>query len=109
MVASYTNWLQGLWIKVVASQTKQVGRSFDTSLDISKYEAKTQEIAKKILSGNEKGSFWSKLSQIKDELRLDDKLMAWTMENEGLRVQLFRLMDCLPALQSKAEIARHMQ
>ncbi len=93
----------------MVSQTQQAGRSFDTSLDASKYEAKTQEIAKKILSGNDKSSFWSKLSQIKDELRLDDKLMAWTMENEGLRVQLFRLIDCLPALQSKAEIARHMQ
>ncbi|MFN9227964.1 MAG: proline dehydrogenase family protein, partial [Pseudanabaena sp.] len=93
----------------MVSQTQQAGRSFDASLDVSKYEAKTEEIAKKILSGNEKGSFWSKLSQIKDELRLDDKLMAWTMENKGLRVQLFRLIDCLPALQSKAEIARHMQ
>ncbi|MFN9859748.1 MAG: hypothetical protein ACK556_16935, partial [Pseudanabaena sp.] len=93
----------------MVSQTQQAGKNFDNSLDFSKYEVKTQEIAKKILSGNEKGSFWSKLSQLKDELRLDDKLMAWTMENEGLRVQLFRLIDCLPALQSKAEIARHMQ
>ena len=95
------------------SQTQQANlgfsNGFDSSLDASKYEAKTQEIAKKILSGTEKSSIWAKLSQLKDDLRLDDKLMAWTMENEGLRVQLFRLIDCLPALQSKAEIARHMQ
>jgi len=92
----------------VVSQTQQANTGSDTSLDVSKYEAKTQEIAKKILSGTDKSSLWAKLSQLKDELRLDDKLMAWTMENEGLRVQLFRLIDCLPALQSKAEIARHM-
>ncbi len=88
------------------SQTQQ--KNLVSNLDTSKYEAKTQEIAKKILSGSEKSSLWAKLSQLKDDLRLDDKLMAWTMENEGLRVQLFRLIDCLPALQSKSEIARHM-
>ena len=93
----------------MVSQTQQANSRFESSLDISRYEAKTQEIAKKILSGTEKSSLWAKLSQLKDDLRLDDKLMAWTMENEGLRVQLFRLIDCLPALQSKAEIARHMQ
>ncbi len=68
-------------------------------------EAKTREIASKILAAA-KGGFWDKL---KGEMRLDDKLMAWGMGNEGLRVQLFRLIDCLPALKSKAEIARHMQ
>ncbi|MCY7274116.1 MAG: proline dehydrogenase family protein, partial [Phormidesmis sp. CAN_BIN44] len=35
--------------------------------------------------------------------------LGWTMENPGLRVQLFRFIDCLPSLRSKAEIARHMQ
>jgi RHH-type transcriptional regulator, proline utilization regulon repressor / proline dehydrogenase / delta 1-pyrroline-5-carboxylate dehydrogenase len=90
-------------------QMQQVHHQFDLDLDISKYEALTQNLAKQILSGTEKSSIWSKISQIKDELRIDDKLMAWTMANEGLRVQLFRLIDCLPALQSKAEIARHMQ
>jgi RHH-type transcriptional regulator, proline utilization regulon repressor / proline dehydrogenase / delta 1-pyrroline-5-carboxylate dehydrogenase len=91
------------------NQIQQLNQNSDLDLDISKYESKTQAIADRILSGTEKSSIWAKLSQIKDELRLDDKLMAWTMANDGLRVQLFRLIDCLPALQSKAEIARHMQ
>jgi RHH-type proline utilization regulon transcriptional repressor/proline dehydrogenase/delta 1-pyrroline-5-carboxylate dehydrogenase len=91
------------------NQIQQLNQNSDLDLDISKYESKTQAIADRILSGTEKSSVWAKLSQIKDELRLDDKLMAWTMANDGLRVQLFRLIDCLPALQSKAEIARHMQ
>lgn len=106
MVTSYTYRLQDLWVNAVVSQLQQT--NLGSGLDVSKYEEKTQEIAKKILSGTEKSSLWAKLSQLKDDLRLDDKLMAWTMENEGLRVQLFRLIDCLPALQSKSEIASHM-
>ena len=65
----------------MVSQTQQA--NLVSNLDTSKYEAKTQEIAKQILSGSGKSSIWAKLSQLKDDLRLDDKLMAWTMENEG--------------------------
>ncbi|WP_310490042.1 L-glutamate gamma-semialdehyde dehydrogenase [Chamaesiphon sp. VAR_69_metabat_338] len=93
----------------MTAQTQPTDRNFDRSVEIDKYESQTQELAKQILSGTDRDSIWAKLSQFKDELRIDDKLMAWTMENDGLRVQLFRLIDCLPALQSKAEIARHMQ
>ncbi len=42
-------------------------------------------------------------------LQLDDKLLAWAMNNSGLRVQLFRLIDCLPSLESRPEIATHVQ
>ncbi|WP_375338574.1 proline dehydrogenase family protein [[Phormidium] sp. ETS-05] len=73
----------------------------------SKYEAKTQEIAKELLGATkEKRSF---LAQFQDQMRWDDKLLAWAMSNPGLRVQLFRFIDCLPALRSKAEIANHLQ
>jgi RHH-type proline utilization regulon transcriptional repressor/proline dehydrogenase/delta 1-pyrroline-5-carboxylate dehydrogenase len=71
------------------------------------YEAKTQEIAQILLSATqEKGSFFAKM---RDQMRWDDKLLDWAMSNPGLRVQLFRFIDCLPALRSKAEIARHLQ
>jgi RHH-type proline utilization regulon transcriptional repressor/proline dehydrogenase/delta 1-pyrroline-5-carboxylate dehydrogenase len=46
---------------------------------------------------------------MRDQMRLDDKLMAWAMSNPGLRVQLFHFIDTLPALQSNTEIARHLQ
>ncbi|CDN10010.1 Proline dehydrogenase (Proline oxidase) / Delta-1-pyrroline-5-carboxylate dehydrogenase [Richelia intracellularis] len=36
-------------------------------------------------------------------------MLAWAMSNPGLRVQLFRFIDTLPALQSKPEIAAHLQ
>jgi len=73
----------------------------------SPYEAKTQEIARELLSQmQEKRSFFA---QMRDQMRWDDKLLDWAMSNPGLRVQLFRFIDCLPALRSKAEIARHLQ
>ncbi|OUC15879.1 MAG: 1-pyrroline-5-carboxylate dehydrogenase [Alkalinema sp. CACIAM 70d] len=73
----------------------------------SPYEAQTQAIARELLAQTgEKRSFFAKFQ---DQLRWDDKLLAWTMENPGLRVQLFRLIDCLPALRTKAAIARHLQ
>ena len=73
----------------------------------STYEAKTQEIAKKLLAATrENRSFFA---QMRDQMRWDDKLLAWAMGNPGLRVQLFRFIDCLPALRSKPEIAAHLQ
>ena len=71
------------------------------------YEAKTQEIAKQLLAATrENRSFFA---QMRDQMRWDDKLLAWAMGNPGLRVQLFRFIDCLPALRSKPEIAAHLQ
>ncbi|MEQ9238087.1 L-glutamate gamma-semialdehyde dehydrogenase [Coleofasciculus sp. E2-BRE-01] len=71
------------------------------------YETQTIEIAKQLLdTTRQKRSFFA---QMRDQMRWDDKLLAWAMSNPGLRVQLFRFIDALPALQSKTEIARHLQ
>jgi RHH-type transcriptional regulator, proline utilization regulon repressor / proline dehydrogenase / delta 1-pyrroline-5-carboxylate dehydrogenase len=71
------------------------------------YEDKTQVIARQLLAETtEKRSLFAKM---RDQLRWDDKLLNWTMDNPSLRVQLFRLIDCLPSLTAKAEIARHLQ
>lgn len=70
------------------------------------YESRTQAIARQLLAATEDRSF---LAQLRDQMRWDDKLLAWAMDNPGLRVQLFRLIDCLPSLASKPEIARHLQ
>lgn len=73
----------------------------------ARYETQTQAIARQLLSATrENRNFFS---QMRDQMRWDDKLLGWTMSNPGLRVQMFRFIDCLPALRSKAEIARHMQ
>ena len=73
----------------------------------STYETKTQEIAKHLLAATKENR--SFLAQMRDQMRWDDKLLAWAMGNPGLRVQLFRFIDCLPSLRSKPEIARHLQ
>ena len=71
------------------------------------YEQRTQEIARELLAQTrEKRSLWDKIS---DNLRWDDKLLDWAMGSPGLRLQLFRFIDCLPSLKSNAEIANHLQ
>ncbi len=83
----------------------QISPSSDYQVD-SRYESQTQTIARQLLSATRDRNF---LSQMRDQMRWDDKLLGWTMSNPGLRVQMFRFIDCLPALRSKPEIARHMQ
>ncbi len=76
-------------------------------LDSKTYEQRTQEIAKELIAQTrEKRSLWSKIG---DQMRWDDKLLGFAMANPGLRVQLFHFIDTLPALQSNAEIAHHLQ
>ncbi|MEA5511591.1 L-glutamate gamma-semialdehyde dehydrogenase [Crocosphaera sp. UHCC 0190] len=76
-------------------------------IDSKTYENKTQEIAKELIAQTrEKRSLWTKLG---DQMRWDDKLLGFAMSNPGLRVQLFHFIDTLPALQSNAEIAHHLQ
>jgi RHH-type proline utilization regulon transcriptional repressor/proline dehydrogenase/delta 1-pyrroline-5-carboxylate dehydrogenase len=40
---------------------------------------------------------------------LDDRLMAWTMADPAVKVQLFRFIDVLPLLHSHEEINRHLR
>ncbi|MBV9122930.1 MAG: proline dehydrogenase family protein, partial [Planctomycetes bacterium] len=39
----------------------------------------------------------------------DDRLLEWTMDNEAVKVQLFRFIDVLPFLDSSAAITRHLR
>ncbi|MDB9493395.1 L-glutamate gamma-semialdehyde dehydrogenase [Spirulina major CS-329] len=73
----------------------------------TQYEPKTLEIARELIAATrEKRSLFA---QMRDQMRLDDKMLDWTMSNPSLRYQLFSFIDCLPALKSKPEIARHFQ
>ena len=72
-----------------------------------RYEPKTQSIAQELIeSTREKSNIFNR---VRDQMRWDDKVLDWTMANPGLRVQMFRFIDAIPALQSKAEIANHFQ
>lgn len=73
----------------------------------SDYETHTQAIAQALLMATrEKKNLFA---QMRDQMRWDDKIMDFAMANPGLKVQLFRFIDTLPALRSKPEIARHLQ
>jgi RHH-type proline utilization regulon transcriptional repressor/proline dehydrogenase/delta 1-pyrroline-5-carboxylate dehydrogenase len=76
-------------------------------LENNRYEEKTQEIARQVLGATQENR--SFLAALRDQMRWDDKLLDWAMSNPGLRVQLFRFIDTLPALHSKSEIASHLQ
>jgi RHH-type transcriptional regulator, proline utilization regulon repressor / proline dehydrogenase / delta 1-pyrroline-5-carboxylate dehydrogenase len=72
-----------------------------------RYEAKTQEIAKELITATrQKGNIFEAM---RDQMRLDDQLLGWAMSNPHLRVQLFHFIDTLPSLRSNGEIARHFQ
>ncbi|MEM9116684.1 MAG: L-glutamate gamma-semialdehyde dehydrogenase [Cyanobacteria bacterium P01_F01_bin.56] len=78
-----------------------------TQIQTPDYEAKTLAISNSLLMATrEKKNF---LAQMRDQMRWDDKIMDFAMDNPGLKVQLFRFIDALPALRSKPEIARHLQ
>ena len=88
-------------------QAAVASSSDSASTDYTDYEGKTQAIARQLLADSQgKRSLFSKM---RDQLRWDDKLLAWTMDNPGLRVQMFRLIDTLPSLTNKTEIASHFQ
>ncbi|MDJ0636036.1 MAG: L-glutamate gamma-semialdehyde dehydrogenase [Xenococcaceae cyanobacterium MO_188.B29] len=72
-----------------------------------RYEDKTQAIAKELIQATRDKS--NIFAQMREGMRWDDRLLDWAMSNPGLRVQLFRFIDTIPALQSKTEVARHLQ
>ena len=83
-----------------------VAQADKAKLDL-RYEPKTQAIARELIkSTREKNNIFSRM---REQMRWDDKVLDWTMANPGLRVQMFRFIDAIPALQSKAEIANHFQ
>ena len=38
----------------------------------------------------------------------DDRIMAWAMQDESVKVQLFRFIDVLPMLDESDAIVRHL-
>jgi len=39
----------------------------------------------------------------------DDRILAWAMADESVKVQMFRFIDVLPTLRSRESITRHLQ
>ncbi|MEZ6059916.1 MAG: L-glutamate gamma-semialdehyde dehydrogenase [Planctomycetaceae bacterium] len=67
-------------------------------------EARTQEIGRELFGRLEQrspsifhGRWW------------EDRLMNWAMEDEAVKVQMFRFVDVLPMLKDHVAIARHLE
>jgi len=67
-------------------------------------ESETQRIGQEIFSRlhDVRPNFW-------DRRWLDDRLMAWSMGDERVKVELFRFVDALPMLRSPDEVIGHLQ
>ncbi|MBC7881510.1 MAG: bifunctional proline dehydrogenase/L-glutamate gamma-semialdehyde dehydrogenase, partial [Anaerolineae bacterium] len=72
------------------------------SLDI--LEAETQRLGRALLiaARDSRSSFFERSFW-------DEKLLEWSMADDALRIQLFRFIDCLPALSTNREVAAHLQ
>ncbi|UFP95338.1 proline dehydrogenase family protein [Gloeobacter morelensis] len=73
-------------------------------LTVDPIESETQRIGQSLLAAPQQSrfsfferSFW------------DEKLLEWAMADDELRVQLFRFIDCLPALKTSREVSSHLQ
>lgn len=75
-----------------------------TSRDLAAIERGTQEIGRWIFEhlDTSRPSVW-------DRRWWDDRIMAWAMSDESVKVQLFRFIDVLPMLHTPDAVARHLK
>src|SRR5687768_16831518 len=71
--------------------------------DLAEIERQTQAIGRHLLanSGDTKPHVWQRRWW-------DDKILAWSMRDEALKVQLFRFVDVLPMLHSAEQVTEHL-
>jgi RHH-type transcriptional regulator, proline utilization regulon repressor / proline dehydrogenase / delta 1-pyrroline-5-carboxylate dehydrogenase len=67
-------------------------------------EARTREIGRELFAGMDRHG-----GQGGARGRVYDAVMQWTMRDEALKTQLFRLIDVLPALRTSEQVARHVR
>src|SRR5260221_4525564 len=71
---------------------------------LSQIERTTQEIGRYLFDhlGHSQPS-------VLDRRWWDDRIMAWAMRDESVKVQMFRFIDVLPMLGTPAIVNRHLQ
>lgn len=75
-----------------------------TPLQLAAVEHETQELGRQLFGAVRGGQ-----PHIWQRRWWDEKLLAWTMRDEGLKTQLFRFVDVLPMLQSADSVTEHLQ
>lgn len=66
-------------------------------------EVRTQTIGRELFANLERSE-----PQVWQRQWWDDRLLAWSMRDERLKVQLFRFVDCLPMLQTPDAVMDHL-
>jgi RHH-type proline utilization regulon transcriptional repressor/proline dehydrogenase/delta 1-pyrroline-5-carboxylate dehydrogenase len=75
-----------------------------SSRDRAAIERSTQEIGRYLFSHMD-----TSRPKIWDRRWWDDRIMAWAMDDEAVKVQLFRFIDVLPMLTTPESIAQHLE
>ncbi|MBI1902810.1 MAG: L-glutamate gamma-semialdehyde dehydrogenase [Planctomycetia bacterium] len=74
-----------------------------TSHDLAAIEATTQEVGRHLfdrLARNKPSIF--------ERRWWDDRILSWAMQDESVKVQMFRFIDVLPMLKTREEITGHL-
>ena len=75
-----------------------------TNNDLAAIERSTKEIGRYLF-----GHLNVKQPSVFDRRWWDDRIMAWAMEDESVKVQMFRFIDVLPMLHDNVSVTRHLQ
>jgi RHH-type proline utilization regulon transcriptional repressor/proline dehydrogenase/delta 1-pyrroline-5-carboxylate dehydrogenase len=75
-----------------------------TERDLAAIERTTQEVGRYLFDhlSHRQPSVWQRRWW-------DDRIMAWAMQDESVKVQMFRFIDVLPMLSTRESITRHLQ
>src|SRR5262245_54561308 len=74
-----------------------------TPIQLAAVEQQTRELGRQLFAAVRGGQ-----PHVWQRRWWDEKLLAWTMRDEGLKVQLFRFVDVLPMLHSADAVTEHL-
>lgn len=74
-----------------------------TEQDLRKMEATTQEVGRHIFDHLSR-----RQPNVLQRRWWDDRIMSWAMQDESVKVQMFRFIDVLPMLHTSEAITRHL-
>lgn len=74
-----------------------------TERDLARIEAATLEVGRTIFAQRARA-----LPTMLERRWWDDRIMAWAMQDEAVKVQMFRFVDALPMLKTSDSVTRHL-
>jgi hypothetical protein len=75
-----------------------------TERDLAAIERTTQEVGRYIFQHLARGK-----PTLLQRRWWDDRIMAWAMQDESVKVQMFRFIDVLPMLSTREAVTGHLQ